>query len=73
MLRLVAANTVDVFFAASEKAGRARFDELFGHAKITRHPRQLVQRRSNVVLSWSSAATPREIETLARCLRKAQR
>jgi hypothetical protein len=64
-------NTVDVFFAKSEQVARARFEDFFEHAKITGRPRRLVQRRSNVVLTWGSPATPREIATVTRCLRNA--
>lgn len=63
-------NYVDVFFAKSETVARARFDRLSEDAQITGHPRRLLQRRSNVVLIWSTPATPREIATVTRCLRQ---
>lgn len=63
-------NSVTVFFATSEKVARARFEDLFEDAKITGRPHQWLQRRSNVVLIWSSPATAREIATVTRCLRR---
>ena len=66
-------NYVDVFFAKSETVAKARFDRLFEDAQVTGHPRRRLQRRSNVVLIWTTPATAREIATVTRCLRKADK